>query len=173
MPGLIDDTGAAFGFFPQLKPRRSGLLDVLPVTDSNKTIGMISDLLGQQSSNEAGSMLYGIDGLGLTPQEINKVIYHRQNLSNPYMSPEGPMTIYSTGIMIPEGENKGKFVSVPGYLGGGKVVTNEDELWNYWKKDINSGRWPIYNSAKELNDRDRYVHQVMDNDIEEIMKKRK
>jgi hypothetical protein len=111
-------------------------------------------------------MLYGLEGLGLTPQEINKVIYHRQNMANPFITPDGPMTIYSTGIMIPEGKNKGKFVSVPGYLGKGQVVTNEDELWNYWKKDINSGKWPIYNSVGELNKRDQYVHQVMDKDIE-------
>ena len=115
-------------------------------------------------------MLYGLQGLGLTPQEINKVIYHRQNLANPYMTDEGPMTIYSTGIMIPEGKNKGKFTSVPGYLGNGKVVTNDDELWNYWKKDINSGRWPIYDSSKELNARDKYVHQVMDSDIQNWLK---
>jgi len=116
-------------------------------------------------------MLYGLEGLGLTPQEINKVIYHRQNMANPFMSSEGPMTIYSTGIMIPEGKNKGKFVSVPGYLGNGQVVTNEDELWNYWKKDINAGKWPIYNSGDELNKRDQYVHQVMDKDIQEWYKK--
>ena len=54
-------------------------------------------------------MLYGLEGLNLTPQEINKVIYHRQNMANPFITPEGnPMTIYSTGIQIPEGKNKGK-----------------------------------------------------------------
>lgn len=111
-------------------------------------------------------MLYGLEGLNLTPQEINKVLYHRQNMANPFITPEGqPMTIYSTGIKIPEGKNKGKFVSVPGYLGNGKIETNDEALWNFWKKDIESGKWPIYSSSKELNQRDQYVHQVMDKDI--------
>lgn len=114
-------------------------------------------------------MLYGLEGLNLTPQEINKVIYHRQNLSNPFMTPEGPMTIYSTGIQIPEGKDKGKFVSVPGYLGNGRVVTDEDALWNFWKKDIQAGKWPVYSSSKELNARDQFVHQVMDRDIQKWM----
>ena len=114
-------------------------------------------------------MLYGLEGLNLTPQEINKVIYHRQNLSNPFMTPEGPMTIYSTGIQIPEGKDKGKFVSVPGYLGNGRVVTDENALWNFWKKDIEAGKWPVYNSSKELNARDKFVHQVMDSDIQKWM----
>ena len=118
-------------------------------------------------------MLYGLEGLGLTPQEINKVIYHRQNMANPFITPDGPMTIYSTGIYIPEGKYKGKYVSVPGYLGDGKVVTDTKELWDYWKKDINSGKWPIYSSGKELNARDRYVHNIMDKDIEEWMKTNK
>lgn len=118
-------------------------------------------------------MLYGLEGLNLTPQEINKVIYHRKNLSNPFMTPEGPMTIYSTGIQIPEGKDKGKFVSVPGYLGNGKVVTDEDTLWNFWKKDIEAGKWPVYNSSKELNARDKFVHQVMDKDIQTWMQNTK
>lgn len=116
-------------------------------------------------------MLYGLEGLDLTPQEINKVIYHRQNMANPFITEEGPMTIYSTGIKVPEGKYKGQFVSVPGYLGNGKVVTNDNELWNYWKKDINAGKWPVYPTSSELNKRDQFVHQVMDKDIEEWFKK--
>jgi hypothetical protein len=116
-------------------------------------------------------MLYGLEGLGLSPQEINKVIYHRQNMVNPFITPEGnPMTIYSTGIQIPEGKYKGQFVSVPGYLGKGKVETNDDALWNYWKKDIETGKWPVYNTSEELNQRDQYVHQVMDKDVAEWLK---
>lgn len=113
-------------------------------------------------------MLYGLEGLGLSPQEINKVIYHRQNMANPFITEGGePMTIYSTGIKVPEGKYKGQFVSVPGYLGNGKVVTDDDKLWNYWKKDINAGKWPLYATSDELNKRDQYVHQVMDKDIEQ------
>lgn len=118
-------------------------------------------------------MLYGLEGLNLSPQEINKVIYHRQNLVNPFMTPEGPMTIYSTGIEIPEGKNKGKFVSVPGYLGNGRVVTDENTLWKIWKKDIEAGKWPVYSSGAELNARDQFVHQVMDKDIEKWLASQK
>ena len=106
-----------------------------------------------------------LDSLGLTPQELNKVAYHRENLKNPYITPEGDaVTIYSTGILIPSGPNKGKFASVPGYVNG-KIVQDENELYKIWAKDINSGRWPLYDSSKELNARDQYVHQVMDHDM--------
>jgi hypothetical protein len=45
--------------------------------------------------------------LGLTPQELNKVAYHRKNLKNPFVDPQGNIvTIYSTGIEIPTGPNK-------------------------------------------------------------------
>lgn len=103
--------------------------------------------------------------LGLTPQELNKVTYHRSNMANPGRDKEGrPVTIYSTGIMIPSGKYKGQFVSVPGFVGG-KVVEDEDELWKIWQKDINAGKWPIYATGDALNKRDQYVHQVMDYDL--------
>ena len=106
--------------------------------------------------------------LGLTPQELNKVAYHRKNLKNPFVDPQGNIvTIYSTGIEIPTGPNKGKFVSVPGYVNG-KIIEDENELYKIWSKDISKGLWPIYNSSKELNARDQYVHQVMDADTEKM-----
>lgn len=118
-------------------------------------------------------MLYGLEGLNLTPQEINKVLYHRQNLANPLITPEGdPMTIYATGIQIPEGKYKGQFVSVPGYVNG-KVVENENDLWKIWKKDISAGKWPIYKDANELNARDKWLHQIMDKDVQGWVKKNK
>jgi hypothetical protein len=103
--------------------------------------------------------------MGLTPQELNKVTYHRANMANPGRDADGnPITIYSTGIEVPSGKYKGQFVSVPGFVNG-KVVTDEGELWKIWKKDIDAGKWPIYKSSDELNARDQYVHQVMDYDI--------
>ena len=117
-------------------------------------------------------MLYGLEGLNLTPQELNKVIYHRQNLSKPFIMDGSPVTIYATGIRIPEGKYKGQFVSVPGYVGG-KVVEDEQELWKLWKKDIEAGKWPVYKSSKELNARDAWLHQVMDKDIQNWMKTQK
>lgn len=108
--------------------------------------------------------------MGLTPQELNKVTYHRANMANPGRDEQGnPITIYSTGIEVPSGKYKGQFVSVPGFVGG-KVVTDEGELWKIWKKDIDAGKWPIYKSGDELNARDQYVHQVMDYDMENMMK---
>lgn len=102
----------------------------------------------------------------LTPAELNKVVYHRNNMANPGKDENGnPVTIYSSGIQIPEGPNKGKFVSVPGFVNG-KIVSNDDELWKIWKKDIEAGTYPIYNSGKELNKRDQEVHKIMDMDMQ-------
>jgi len=110
-------------------------------------------------------MFGDLQGMGLTPQEINKVAYHRQNLSNPFINQKGePMTIYATGIVIPEGKNKGKYVSVPGYVGG-RIVTDENQLYDIWKKDIQGGKWPIYDTAEKLNARDSWLHQIMDKDM--------
>ena len=104
----------------------------------------------------------------LTPAEMNKVLYHRANLSNPGFDAQGnPITIYATGIKIPEGPNKGQYVSVPGFVNG-KVVENDDELWNIWKKDILKGNYPIYPDAKTLNQRDQELHKIMELDIQAI-----
>lgn len=106
-----------------------------------------------------------LQSLGLTPQELNKVMYHRANLANPGRDAEGnPITIYATGIKIPSGKYKGQFVSVPGYVNG-RIVDDEDELFKLWKKDINAGKWPIYPTSEALNQRDAWLHQVMDRDV--------
>jgi hypothetical protein len=104
-------------------------------------------------------------GLGLTPQELNKVLYHRANMANPGRDAEGnPVTIYATGIQIPSGKYKGQFVSVPGYVEG-KIIDDEDELFKIWEKDIEAGKWPLYPSGEMLNERDEWLHQVMDRDM--------
>lgn len=106
-----------------------------------------------------------LQSLGLSPQELNKVMYHRANLANPGRDAEGnPITIYATGIKIPSGKFKGQFVSVPGYVDG-RIVEDENELFKLWKKDINAGKWPIYPTSEALNQRDAWLHQVMDRDI--------
>jgi hypothetical protein len=103
--------------------------------------------------------------LGLTPQELNKVMYHRANMAQPGRDAEGnPITIYATGIQIPEGKYKGQFVSVPGFVGG-KVIDDEDELYKLWKNDIEEDKWPIYPSSEALNERDEWLHQVMERDM--------
>lgn len=104
----------------------------------------------------------------LTPQEMNKVLYHRANLANPGKDAEGnPVTIYATGIEIPEGENKGKFVSIPGFVNG-KVIEDEEELWNLWKKDILENKFPVYKDADELNKRDQELHKIMELDVQAL-----
>jgi hypothetical protein len=106
-----------------------------------------------------------LQSLGLSPQELNKVMYHRANMANPGRDAEGrPVTIYATGIKIPSGKFKGQFVSVPGYVDG-RIVEDEDELFKLWKKDINAGKWPIYPTSDALNQRDAWLHQVMDRDV--------
>lgn len=106
-----------------------------------------------------------LQSLGLTPQELNKVLYHRANMANPGKDAEGnPITIYATGIEIPSGKFKGQFASVPGFVEG-KIIEDEDELWKVWQKDIESGRWPIYPSSDALNQRDEWLHQVMERDM--------
>lgn len=103
--------------------------------------------------------------LNLTPQELNKVQYHRANMANPGKDAEGnPITIYSTGIQIPSGKYKGQFVSVPGFVSG-RVIEDENELWKIWGKDINAGKWPIYPTSNALNERDAWLHQVMERDM--------
>ena len=107
-----------------------------------------------------------LKSLNLTPQELNKVLYHRKNLASPGRDAEGNIvTIYSTGIQIPSGKYKGQFVSVPGYVNG-KIIEDEKKLYEIWKKDINAGQWPIYATSKILNERDAWLHQVMDRDTE-------
>lgn len=106
-----------------------------------------------------------LKGLNLTSQEMNKVLYHRQNLNNPYRDADGNIvTIYSTGIQIPSGKFKGQFASVPGFVNG-KIIEDEEELYKIWKNDIDSGKWPIYPTSKKLNQRDQFLHQVMDRDV--------
>jgi hypothetical protein len=107
-----------------------------------------------------------LSGLGLTPQELNKVMYHRANMAKPGRDAEGnPVTIYATGIRIPSGKLKGQFVSVPGFVNG-KIVEDEKELWKIWKKDVEAGNWPIYPTGEALNARDAWLHQVMDRDMQ-------
>ena len=112
--------------------------------------------------------------LKLTPAEMNIVNYHRNTIKSGKVGTDEkgrPVTVYSTGIIIPEGPNKGKFVSVPGYVKG-TTKWNEDQLYNIWKDDIQSGKWPIYNSSKELNKRSVEIHQIMDDEEQQAIKSR-
>jgi hypothetical protein len=104
--------------------------------------------------------------MGLSQAEQNIVKYHKDTIRSGKVGrdDEGrPVTVYSTGIVIPEGPNKGKFVSVPGYIRDkGKIIKSEDELYNIWKNDINAGKFPIYDTSEQLNKRSQQIHTIMD-----------
>ena len=110
----------------------------------------------------------------LSKAEKNIVKYHKDTISSGKVGRDAdgrPVTVCSTGIIIPEGQNKGKFVSVPGYIRDkGKIITNEDQLYDIYKKDIQSGKYPIYNTAAELNKRSQEIHTIMDQEEDDARK---
>lgn len=112
--------------------------------------------------------------LNLTKAEMNIVKYHRDTISSGKVGADSegrPVTVYSTGIIIPEGPMKGKFVSVPGYVKG-TTKWNEDQLYDIWKSDIQSGKWPVYDSSKELNKRSQEIHSIMDDEAPQALESR-
>lgn len=96
-----------------------------------------------------------------TGPEMNKVLYHRNRMATPYQTKNGdPATIYATGVNLPDG----RVASVPGYIGRGgrgRIVSNPDTLYKYWKNDIAKGRWPVYANGAQLNKRDALMHKVV------------
>lgn len=104
--------------------------------------------------------------LKLTEQERNIVNYHRNTIKsgNVGVDEDGrPVTVYTTTIRIPRGPNAGKFANVPGYVGG-KIVKDEDQLYQIWEKDINENKWPTFKSGSEGGKRAAQVHQIMDDE---------
>jgi len=107
--------------------------------------------------------------LNLTSAEKNIVQYHRDNIKNNNvgMDEQGrPVTVYTTTIEIQGGKYKGQFANVPGYVDG-KIINDEDALYDRWSKDIDSGKWPIFKTGKEGGDRAMKVHQIMDDEEQE------
>ena len=103
----------------------------------------------------------------LTPQEQNIVQYHRDNIhfNNVGEGPEGePVTVYSTGVTMDSGPHKGKSVTVPGYIQG-KQYEDADLIRDYWRSDINKGKYPVYNTSKEADKRAKEIHQIMDDEV--------
>ncbi len=110
----------------------------------------------------------------LTDQEQNIVKYHRDTIASGNVGSDEngrPVTVYSTGIQVMEGPYKGKFVSVPGYVEG-STKHSEDYLYDYWKEEINSGKWPMYNSGEELNKRSQEIHTIMDDEEKSALESR-
>jgi hypothetical protein len=110
--------------------------------------------------------------LKLTPQEKNIVQYHRDNVTfnNVGTGPEGePVTVYSTGVTMDSGPYKGKAVTVPGYIQG-KQYEDPDLIRDYWRSDINKGKYPVYDTPKQADKRAKEIHEIMDNEVETAKK---
>ena len=39
---------------------------------------------------------------------------------------------------------------------------NEGEAYKFWKKEIDAGKWPMYSTGEELNQRSQDIHKIMD-----------
>ena len=67
---------------------------------------------------------------------------------------------------ILEGPDKGKVVSVPGFVPGynNNKPMSEDQAREYWMPEINKGYWPVYDKAT-VGQRSMEVHTIMDADI--------
>jgi hypothetical protein len=104
----------------------------------------------------------------LTPQEQNIVKYHRVTMDTKRVGKDKdgrPVTVYSTGVKIPKGDpNAGKFVAIPGYNRDTGTIMSEMEAYNYWRDDVISGKWPMYDSGSELNKRSKQIHKIMDDE---------
>ena len=107
----------------------------------------------------------------LTPQERGVVKYQRGNLRLGATHNGKPMTALTVGPRIMSGTHKGKYASVPSFVPGhnnNKPMT-EGQALRYWQKDIEAGRWPIYNSGEELDARSKEIHTIMDVDVEDYV----
>jgi hypothetical protein len=108
-----------------------------------------------------------MDDLNLTPAEENIVKYHRESIRTGNVGSDeqgNPITVYSNTIYIPEGKYKGQFATVPGWVDN-KIVTDENALYNRWKSEINSGKWPIYKTGEAGGKRAEEIHQIMDDEV--------
>jgi len=109
-------------------------------------------------------------GKKLTPQEEKIVQYHRDNIrfNNVGRDEAGrPVTVYSTGVDMDSGPYKGKIVTVPGYING--KIEDPDTVREYWRTEINKGKWPVYDTSKEENKRAAEIHQIMDDEEQEAL----
>jgi len=105
--------------------------------------------------------------LKLTPQEKNIVQYHRDNIkmNNVGTGPKGePVTVYSTGVTMDSGPYKGKSVTVPGYIQG-KQYEDADLIRDYWRSDINKGKYPVYDTPEQGDKRAKEIHSIMDDEV--------
>jgi len=96
-----------------------------------------------------------------TKQEQEIINYHTDTVKQgkQLINEDGSVTtVYSTGIKTPDG----KFVSVPGYNRETGKIMSEEEAYNYWQKDIEAGKFPIYDTGEELNKRSQELHKLIE-----------
>ena len=123
--------------------------------------------------NTAADTLMGMPHtkLNLTKPERLILQYHYDTirLGQVGQDEEGrPITVYAKGIKIPAGEpNAGKFVSVPGFNRDENRTMTEREAYDFWRKDIHAGKWPIYNTSVDLDKRSEQIHdEIMNQDAD-------
>ena len=103
----------------------------------------------------------------LNQQEKNVIDYHRKNLGRGAKAEDGrPITAFMVAPEILEGPNKGKVVSVPGFVPGynNNKPMSEDQAREYWKSEINKGYWPVYDKAT-VGQRSMEIHTIMEADV--------
>ena len=81
------------------------------------------------------------------------------------------MTALTVGPKVRAGPHAGKFASVPSFVPGvnDSKPMSEDQALDYWQKDIDAGKWPIYNTGPELNARTGALHTIMEVDVEDYV----
>ena len=101
----------------------------------------------------------------LTQEEKNALEYHRNNLkSGKYLvQPNGDITTFMGAISNVDG----KEMYYPTYWGG-KVLEPNEAIDQTFKSGI---RFPMYNSVKEAEKRERIIHGIMQSDIDAARKK--
>ena len=95
------------------------------------------------------------------------VNYHRNTIRTGQVGrdPMGrPVTVYSNTIQVPTGPYQGQYVTVPGYFNG-QMTDDENALWNQWGTQVNKGIWPLYKNPKVADDRAKYIHGIMDQEM--------
>jgi len=62
-----------------------------------------------------------------------------------------------------------KHVNVPAYLNKeGRIIEDEAELREYWKKEIKDGHWPIYSSGEEAAAAAESLHLIIEEDSQDF-----
>mgnify|MGYP003650839964 FL=1 len=128
----------------------------------NQTLGTLNNNLRERAAAVAAT---------LTPQEQGVIAYHRGNLKLEATHNGKPMTALTVGPKVRAGPHAGKFASVPSFVPGvnDSKPMSEDQALDYWQKDIDAGKWPIYNTGPELNARTGALHTIMEVDVEDYV----